>query len=1281
MKIKKLSLIIFVAGLLFAVQGPVLAQEEAWRSYPEITAIYALAADGDTIWVGTDAGLLRRQRSDGTYRRYTTADGLPHNQVNTVTVDDAGQVWIGTAGGVSHFDGTTWATYTTTDGLLDNDVRAIVLDGEGQVWVGTAGGVSRFDGTTWTTYTTTDGLLNNDVRAIALNDAGQVWIGTGGGVSRFDGTTWTNYTTADGLLNNDVHAITLDDTGQVWIGTAGGVSHFDGTSWTNYTGQNELLNDTVWAIAVEDYEHLWLGVTGGATEFERTIRAIYPLGHSKTPTRAIAIDADGHKWFGGEDGVLHEFDGDEWKSYPPFGQITAIAFGLAGDAWIGSAGDGLAHFDGKTWTIYSTAVAANLLSDQVHDITIDALGQVWVSTPQGVSRYNGSIWQNYANMNGLVSDNVQAIAVDAQGRQWFATIGGQTWWDWQTNNWGGGQVSMLEGENWTNYSTNDGLINENVYQVAAAPDGAIWFGTRAGLSRFDGAAWLNYTTDNGLPHNWVTALAVATDGRVWVGTAGGVALFDGENWTTYTAADGLSSNLIYDIAVAPDGQVWVGSSGGLSRFDGEKWINYTPDGGKGRRVTTVAVGPDGGVWLGFAEAGGGVAIFDETLGVTLPAPPRRVTEQPLPTPARAVVTGPRLFGPDRIYALGRVAGVTQTLTLELTPEGETIRSMYSLAGKLALDGERDRLYIDHETDGLAVIHTQTGQMRTLVPLPPARIPPPAPQVDPVSGRVLAFRDSVVYIVDPEAGRVVETLSTAQTDVQFCDSSTPNLGSISNAAYDSAEKILYLQFQTYYPCDDSSDTPAYRVVSYDLATGEQIASQSGAFSEPATFEGHLYYPDLTDGREAPVNNGYYGYEGDYYYDPYYTPSPPAGKEPLAPQGKARLLAWEGGEPWLTISGWDEAGGPFYVDPARRRLYQTTPGGYLRAFDADTMALLLRRPAPGELVGYDTANDRLYFLAGEELLAVRGQEIEPPSPPPLAASEPPTTPVRSLIIVEQGQFGLWEAGRLYTNRDGVWMELGDSLGYVTALALSPDGETLLAGVAGLGVFRSTDGGQSWQPFSAGLTHMNVTELLTAPGVAFIRLAEGGYYHSTDGGQSWKPFETPAEGGLVLSPEFEQDHTLLSWGGRTRLYLTRYGGEVWRFAGLLPGFTRQVSLAPQQTIFAYGFGNNRESLYRSTDGGWSNEVVLRQKFTIEQMLYTPGPNYSIFLLTHTQNKIIRPPIVEKAIYRSADEGRTWGVVPLPASVTPTTLAVSPAFTEDQTLFVGTETGEVITLRSNAN
>jgi len=63
--------------------------------------------------------------------------------------------------------------------------------------------------------------------------------------------------------------------------------------------------------------------------------------------------------------------------------------------------------------------------------------------------------------------------------------------------------------------------------VTVAPDGSLWFGATGGLSHLTGENWRNYTKQEGLPNNNIISIFAAIDGKIWIGTPfDGVAVLD-----------------------------------------------------------------------------------------------------------------------------------------------------------------------------------------------------------------------------------------------------------------------------------------------------------------------------------------------------------------------------------------------------------------------------------------------------------------------------------------------------------------------------------------------------------------------------------------------------------------------------------------------------------------------------------------------------------------------------------------------------------------------------------
>jgi len=187
--------------------------------------VYGLAegVNGE-IWLATEGGLARFANDE--WHNWKHADGLgaPYELVEADMPfkNDPGEV-------SSHH-----ARQKVEQGLEGvkvaynpNYIVSLTVDKQGDVWAGTwGGGLSRFNGTSWATYTVRDGLPGNHVFALGTDSVGRVWIGTSRGLAKYDSGQFVRYGLADGLYSEVIFSIEFTETGAAWVGGLGGVAWF-----------------------------------------------------------------------------------------------------------------------------------------------------------------------------------------------------------------------------------------------------------------------------------------------------------------------------------------------------------------------------------------------------------------------------------------------------------------------------------------------------------------------------------------------------------------------------------------------------------------------------------------------------------------------------------------------------------------------------------------------------------------------------------------------------------------------------------------------------------------------------------------------------------------------------------------------------------------------------------------------------------------------------------------------------------------------------------------------
>jgi ligand-binding sensor domain-containing protein/signal transduction histidine kinase len=449
--------------------------------------VYALLLDRQNrIWIGHGTGLivfrydepgsrgsarvrqmpLKPGSSSGTRPlpdvageaiRFTTTDGLAGQAVLALHRSSDQEVWLGTSGGVSQFDGGRISSLTTGRGVLH--VSAIAEDQGRHIWAGTETGAVRLARTGFVRYTETDGLLNGVIRSVFEDRAGVLHVVTRRPlIHRFDGTRFTAVRpnlSRDELAPESAVPALQDRAGEWWVPGEAGLYRLPRVATHEqlsrvrpkaiYTSRDGLAGDDIFRLFEDSRGDIWIArrtpTRSVLTRWDRATETFHRYFDSDglpafSRPLAFAEDRTGSVWVGFWGGGIARYHNGLFTRFTsadgaPAGSITAIYSDASGRLWIGSSGEGVRRIDDVNarrprFVPYTTT--DGLASDYIHSITEDRSGHIYFGTFSGVDRldpFNGQV-RHYALPGEMAATEVDVAFCDRRGTLWFGTQHGLT---------------------------------------------------------------------------------------------------------------------------------------------------------------------------------------------------------------------------------------------------------------------------------------------------------------------------------------------------------------------------------------------------------------------------------------------------------------------------------------------------------------------------------------------------------------------------------------------------------------------------------------------------------------------------------------------------------------------------------------------------------------------------------------------------------------------------------------------------------------------------------------
>jgi signal transduction histidine kinase/ligand-binding sensor domain-containing protein len=234
------------------------------------------SSDG-SLWLATSGKGICRWR-DGQWIRYGLPEGLPSEDITSITQDAHGEIWAGTSLGVARLQESHFVVVPA----LGGSTLAFFNDREGKLWLGNSSQlVCLRDGTNLTTYSAFD-RRTLDIRGIAEDQGGMIWVAAfRSGLWQVQGAELVPVGARIGLSRSDVRSALCDDEGVLWIGTLyGGLFRWDGKRLQHYLMLDGFPDDSIIGLHTDNAGILWMSSNNGIFGCSRRNLADYERGKS-----------------------------------------------------------------------------------------------------------------------------------------------------------------------------------------------------------------------------------------------------------------------------------------------------------------------------------------------------------------------------------------------------------------------------------------------------------------------------------------------------------------------------------------------------------------------------------------------------------------------------------------------------------------------------------------------------------------------------------------------------------------------------------------------------------------------------------------------------------------------------------------------------------------------------------------------------------------------------------------------------------------------------------------
>jgi signal transduction histidine kinase/DNA-binding response OmpR family regulator/ligand-binding sensor domain-containing protein len=321
------------------------------------------------------------------------------------------------------------------------------------------------------------------IEMIKFRKNGDLWFCTQGGLflCKYSSERWRFIAESPSWPNISTNEILLASDSSLWLATDGGLQVYKKNG--SVTTVVRILGQNLRAVTslLEDRDrNIWVSSGSGFTGAFRWNRSTWERIGAGTPLEKayihrIRMDRRGRIWLLGLPGLN-----------PPHDQ----------------EGPGAFVYENGTITRWS------LPSNRVYAFEEGPDSSLWFGTFTGLSRWKSGEWTHWTLNELFSAERVFTLAIDGEGQVWFSDSKSVV-----------GVVSP-DG-NLRRITTEDGLINEQVWELKVDHKGRVWCTSPAGLAVHFNGMWTHLGEESGM-RNAILWPVLPTEKEVYVGGMSGL---------------------------------------------------------------------------------------------------------------------------------------------------------------------------------------------------------------------------------------------------------------------------------------------------------------------------------------------------------------------------------------------------------------------------------------------------------------------------------------------------------------------------------------------------------------------------------------------------------------------------------------------------------------------------------------------------------------------------------------------------------------------------------------